>query len=110
MSNNTQKNPDQLKIYNSPVYRKKIKRMVEMVKTGYGIHSRLPRGPLPALKGTATSKEKEARAKRESHRLTLATVHYFALPLHNNGSVSSKATSSNSGDQTSETNELQSVP
>ena len=39
MSNNTQaKDANQLKVFNSPIYRQKIKRMVEMTKTIYGIH------------------------------------------------------------------------
>jgi hypothetical protein len=72
-----------LKKFNSPIYRQTIKRMVEMTKTVRGIHGKLPKGKLPPLKSTATSKEKEKRSLEESRRLTVDTLHYFAEPIVN---------------------------
>lgn len=80
--NNETKNPNQLKVFNSPLYRRKIKRLVEMTKTIYGIHTKIPKGSLPKVKGNATEREKIARAEKENYRLTIDTLHYFAAPLH----------------------------
>ena len=74
-------NTDQLKIYNSPVYRRRIKRMVELAKTVRGIHGKVPRGSLPKLKGNASEKDKKARATAEALRLNLGAIHYFAAPI-----------------------------
>lgn len=82
MSNPT-RNSEELKKFNSPVYRKRIKRMVEMTKAVRGIHGKLPKGKLPPLKSTASSKDKEKRSLEESRRLTVDTVHYFAEPIVN---------------------------
>lgn len=109
MSKPTQNNPEQLKIYNSPIYRKKIKRMVEMVKTGYGIHNRLSRGQLPRLKSDATGREREAREKLAKHRLTIDTIHYFAQPLYGHGSATSKTSNTSTEAVPTENNELQAV-
>jgi hypothetical protein len=80
---NTTRNSEELKMFNSPIYRRRIKRMVEMVKTVRGIHGKLPKGKLPPLKSTATSKEKEKQAQQEAYRLTVDTIHYFANPIIN---------------------------
>jgi len=82
MSNPT-RNSEELKKFNSPIYRQTIKRMVEMTKTVRGIHGKLPKGKLPPLKSTASSKDKEKRALEESRRLTIDTLHYFAEPIVN---------------------------
>ena len=87
MSNTTTKNVEQLKIYNSPIYRKKIKRMVEMTKNVYGIQNRIPRGSLPKLKETATSKQKSDRALQEAFRLNIDVLHYFATPISGHRTV-----------------------
>lgn len=104
MSNNT-KDTEQLKIYNSPIYRQKIKRMVEMTKTVRGIYGKIPRGKLPPLKNTATNREKEARQAQEKLRLTIDTIHYFAHPFSSHG-YSSKP----NNDTSPQTDELPSVP
>lgn len=96
-----QTNQDQLKIYNSPLYRTKIKRMVEMVKTVRGIHGKLPKGKLPPLKATASNKEKEKQAQLEATRLTINTVHYFAHPF--SGSRGESAPSTPAPETTTET-------
>ena len=82
MSNPT-RNSEELKKFNSPIYRKRIKRLVEMTKTVRGIHGKLPKGKLPPLKSTASSKDKEKRTLEESRRLTIDTLHYFAEPIVN---------------------------
>lgn len=105
---NTTKDTEQLKIYNSPVYRKKIKRMVEMTKTVRGIYGKIPRGKLPALKATATGREKEARAAAEKLRLTIDTIHYFAHPFSSHG-YSAKTSSTTSNDASTQNDELSPV-
>ena len=80
MSNN--ENTNHLKIFNSPIYRRRIKRSVEQAKRIYNIHGKIPHGSLPQLKGNATEREKIERAKRENYRLTIDTLHYFSAPLH----------------------------
>ena len=82
MSNPT-RNSEELKKFNSPIYRKRIKRLVEMTKTVRGIYGKLPKGKLPPLKSTASSKDKEKRTLEESRRLTIDTLHYFAEPIVN---------------------------
>lgn len=75
------RNVEKLKVYNSPIYRKKIKRMVEMVKTVRGIHGKIPKGPMPPLKATATGKEKQIRADAEQYYLSIDSIHYFATSV-----------------------------
>lgn len=105
MSKPTERDNGKLKVFNSPIYRKKIKRMVEMVKTGRGIFDRIPRGKLPRLKANATAKEREARSKLEQSRLTIDTIHYFAQPFSGHGSAP-KTSSQSSDVPSSESNEL----
>lgn len=81
MSKSITKNPEQLKIFNSPIYRKKIKKMVEMTKNVYGIHRKIPKGELPKLKETASSSAKSDRALKEAYRLKIDVLHYFAQPI-----------------------------
>lgn len=81
MSSNQKKDPDQLKVFNSPIYRRRIKRMVEMAKTVRGIQGKIPKGDLPALKETASQKEKNLRAQQRTYRLNIGVIHYFATPL-----------------------------
>lgn len=88
-------NNDQLKIYNSPAYRRRIKRMVELAKTVRGIHGKVPRGGLPRLKGNASEKDKKARSAAEALRLNLASIQYFAAPItsYSGGGGQSQSTS-----------------
>jgi hypothetical protein len=75
---NTPRDPDTLKVFNSSVYRKRVKRMVEFAKTVRGIHRKLPKGNLGPLKSNATEKEKRIRAQEDAARLTVNTIHFFA--------------------------------
>ena len=69
------------KVFNSAIYRRKIKKMVEMYKNVNGIHTRIPRGDLPKLKETATGQQKSDRALKNALRLNIDTLHYFAYPI-----------------------------
>lgn len=81
MSTAQKKNPEQLKMFNSPIYRRRIKRMVEMTKTVRGISGKIPKGDLPKLKETATQKEKDLRAQKQATHLNIGVIHYFAETL-----------------------------
>ena len=67
----TTRDANQLRVFTSPIYRQKIKRMVEMTKTIYGIHGKIPKGSLPKLKENATERERIARAEKENYRLNI---------------------------------------
>ena len=81
MSTNQKKDAEQLKVFNSPIYRRRIKRMVEMAKTVRGIHGKIPNGDLPKLKETASQKEKDLRAQQQAYRLNIGVLHYFAATM-----------------------------
>lgn len=72
-------NPDTLKIYSSPLYRKKIKRVVESIKALRGTPwgTKLPVRPRQ-LKADATEKERDQAAKINNYRPTRETAHYWA--------------------------------
>ena len=81
---NTEKqtlNREQLKIFNSTSYRRKIKRMVELAKTLRGM-TKIPKGSLPKLKKNATQREREVNAANDNYRLNIQTLHYFAESMH----------------------------
>ena len=71
--------PDQLKVFNSPIYRRKIKRIVESVKRLRGIphDTKIPGRP-KQLKANATEKEREQAAKVNNFRFTRENAHYWA--------------------------------
>ena len=69
------------KVFNSAIYRRKIKKMVEMYKNVNGIHTRIPRGDLPKLQETATGQQKSDRALKNALRMNIDTLHYFAYPI-----------------------------
>ena len=70
---------DQLKVFNSPIYRRKIKRIVESVKRLRGIPhgTKLPGRP-KQLKPDATEKERDQAAKVNNFRFTRENAHYWA--------------------------------
>lgn len=78
----TRLHPEQLKLYNSPLYRHKIKRMVESIKTLRNIPwgSKLP-GKLNVLSVNATEKERDNRAKAYATRAEQETAHYWAQTI-----------------------------
>lgn len=74
------RDPDRERTFGSPLYRAKIKRMVESVKGLRGIPhgQKIPKGPKGTLKSTATEKERDLYHRQNSSRLTIETLHYFA--------------------------------
>jgi len=73
--------PEFLKMYGSPVYRKKVKFVVESIKNVRGISSgKLPGKPKPLSKN-ATAKEKEAFSKKSVFIADRTTAHYFAQTI-----------------------------
>lgn len=74
--------PELLKMYNSPIYRKKIKHMVESIKFYRNIPhgSKLPGNP-KQLKNDATEKDREQAAKVNNYRPNRETAHYWAQTI-----------------------------
>lgn len=70
---------EQLKIYNSPIYRRKVKRIVESVKRLRNIPwgTKIPGQP-KQLKANATDKERDQAAKVNNYRFTRQSAHYWA--------------------------------
>ena len=91
MSNMSTKNnpsklhPEILKMYNSPIYRRKIKKMVEMAKTFKLVQTSKVMGKLPKRaklnKKNPSDTELEAFRKENQFKLDKQTIHYFAQPL-----------------------------
>lgn len=88
MSNMSTKNnpsklhPEILKMYNSPIYRRKIKKMVEMAKTFKLVQTGVVMGKLPNRaklnKKNPTDTELEKFRKENQYKLDKQTIHYFA--------------------------------
>ena len=78
----TRTNQEALKLYNSPLYRHRIKKTVESIKTLCGIPwgSKLPGKP-NQLGKNATEKEKEKHAKMVAYRIDRDTAHYWAQTI-----------------------------
>jgi len=77
-SNTSEFNPSHYRLFDSKNYRKKVKRLVEMVKYCRNITS-FPR-PAPQLKSNATANERAKRMDFEDLRLSSNTMHWFAQP------------------------------
>jgi hypothetical protein len=72
--------PELLKLYNSPNYRKKIKRMIETAKTHHGmLDSKVPRRA-KLSKSNPSDKELQEFNKKNTTRLDKECLHYFAQP------------------------------
>jgi hypothetical protein len=80
-----QKDPNARRVFNSPLYRRKIKKMVSSAKLLRGIPhgQKIPKGPATTLKGNANDAEKTAWAKVNNYRLTIGTLHFFAETVSN---------------------------
>ena len=91
MSNMSTKNnpsklhPEILKMYNSPIYRRKIKKMVEMAKTFKLVQTGKVMGKLlkraKLNKKNPSDTELEAFRKENQYKLDKQTIHYFAQSL-----------------------------
>ena len=84
-SNPSKLHPEILKMYNSPIYRKKIKKMVEMAKTvkSYqtgAIVSKIPRRA-KLVKKNPSDTELDKFRKENQFRLDKDTIHYFAQTI-----------------------------
>jgi len=71
--------PELLKLYNSPNYRKKIKRITEAAKTYHGIFSKVPRR-VKLNKSNPTDRELQEFNKKNAIKLDKECLHYFAQP------------------------------
>lgn len=100
MSKPTNTNSGQNKIFNSAVYRKKIKKMVEMAKNLNGLHRKIPRGDLPKLKESATAQQKSDRAVKNTFRVNIDTLHYFAHSVAGGRTVTAATTTTSSENTT----------
>ena len=84
-NNPSKLHPEILKMYNSPIYRKKIKKMVEMAKTFKLVQTGKVLGKLPGRaklnKKNSTDTELEAFRKANQYKLDKQTIHYFAQTL-----------------------------
>jgi len=83
IKNNPSKlHPEILKMYNSPIYRRKIKKMVEIAKTFKLVQTGIVSGKLPSRaklnKKTPTDTELEKFRKENQYKLDKQTIHYFA--------------------------------
>jgi hypothetical protein len=91
MSNMSTKNnpsklhPEILKMYNSPIYRKKVKKMVERAKTYKLVETGKVMGKLPRravlAKKNRTESELEKFRKENQFKLDKECIHYFAQPM-----------------------------
>ena len=80
-TNNPSKlHPEMLKLYGSPNYRKKIKRITEAAKTFHKlIDKKVPRR-VKLSKSNPTDKELQEFNRNNSTRLDKECLHYFAQP------------------------------
>ena len=83
MSNTLKNSIEQRKIFNSSAYVKKIKKMVEAAKNLRGVHGKIPKGEASPLKETASAREKAEHARKQTYRLNINVLHYFAAPITN---------------------------
>lgn len=84
-NNPSKLHPELLKMYNSPVYRKKIKKMVELAKNvkSYqrgAIMSKIPQR-VKLVKKNPTETELDKFRKENQYRLDKDTIHYFAQTI-----------------------------
>ena len=84
-NNPSKLHPEILKMYNSPIYRKKIKKMVERAKTFKLVQTGKVMDKLPRraklTKKNPTDTDLEKFRKENQFKLDKETVHYFAQTL-----------------------------
>ena len=84
-NNPSKLHPEILKMYNSPIYRKKVKKMVERAKTFKLVQTGKVMGKLPRraklFKKNPTETDLEMFRKENQFKLDKETVHYFAQTL-----------------------------
>lgn len=67
-------------MYDSPIYRKKMRNLVRLVKSLYPSMRRVP-NPLPVYAGHTEESLIKNRELKESRRLDKTVLHYFAQTL-----------------------------
>jgi hypothetical protein len=84
-NNPSKLHPEILKMYNSPIYRKKVKKMVERAKTFKLVQTGVVPGKLPRraklTKKNPSDTEMDKFRKENQFKLDKETIHYFAQPL-----------------------------
>jgi len=84
-NNPSKLHPEILKMYNSPIYRKKVKKMVERAKTFKLVQTGVVPGKLPRraklMKKNPSDTEMDKFRKENQFKLDKETIHYFAQPL-----------------------------
>jgi hypothetical protein len=84
-NNPSKLHPEILKMYNSPIYRKKVKKMVERAKTFKLVQTGVVSGKLPRraklTKKNPSDTEMDKFRKENQFKLDKETIHYFAQPL-----------------------------
>ena len=84
-NNPSKLHPEILKMYNSPVYRRKIKKMVEMAKTFKLVQTGVVPGKLPnrakLAKKNPTDADLDKFRKENQFKLDKQTIHYFAQTI-----------------------------
>lgn len=84
-NNPSKLHPEILKMYNSPIYRRKIKKMVEMAKTFKLVQTGVVMGKLPnrakLSKKNPTDTDLEKFRKENQFKLDKQVIHYFAQTL-----------------------------
>ena len=84
-NNPSKLHPEILKMYNSPIYRRKVKKMVEMAKTFKLVQTGKVMGKLPNRaklnKKNPTDTELDTFRKENQYKIDKQTIHYFAQTL-----------------------------
>lgn len=84
-NNPSKLHPEILKMYNSPIYRKKVKKMVEAAKTFKLVQTGKVSGKLPRraklTKKAPTETELDRFRKENQFKLDKEAIHYFAQPI-----------------------------
>jgi hypothetical protein len=97
-NNPSKLHPELFKMYNSPIYRKKIKKMVERAKSLKFAQTGKVMGKLPnrisLAKKNPTEKELDAYRKENQFKLDKQTVHYFAQSIESGSERRLMSTSS----------------
>ena len=79
-NNPSKLHPEVLKLYGSPIYRRKIKRIVETAKTFHNMIGKKVPNRVKLNKSNPTDKELQDFNKKNAIKLDKECLHYFAQP------------------------------
>ena len=79
-NNSSKQHPEALKLYGSPIYRRKIKRIVETAKTYHNIIGKKVPRRVKLSKSNPSDKEIQEFNKKHAIKLDKECLHYFAQP------------------------------